>query len=368
MPDVPVKNRRHLREILQENLITETEVEDRVPAEEEDTEEARKRTKSQILEANVSFEDYVVSTRGAFEFIRSDDSTLWNIVFHGALAGYLDIANPRLWILHSIGAALEMNDNVRNMTEKDNSMIDLPWLSSNSLERIGAFGKTSAGFSLRYRNRFLETGAESDVEDMTMRFWGSAALELIDQLKKNKRIEGGLSLNGIGLIHEFENGYVKEQVSSSGRIMAMRGDSIDSHFSVLSKVQTYYQNLLNVLESEYRFSYKPLPHGVAFSGEALKIVFQRRIGNLRDFIDNMFSTIQPFRLWGVTKELEPDRMKVKAVDLHSGGRIDFEIEPTQMTIYLQAETCANVVARLFTNLQSTFDARSQLIGYDQPIM
>jgi len=366
--DVPVKNRRHLREILQENLITETEVEDHVPAEEEEAEEARKRTKSQILEANVSFEDYVVSTRDAFEFARSEDSTLWNIMFHGSLAGYLDIANPRLWILHSIGAAKEMNENVRNMTEKDNSMIDLPWLSSNSLQTIGAFGKTSAGFSLKYRNRFLEAGTEIDVEDMTMRFWGSAALELIEQLKKNKRIEGGLSLNGIGLIHQFEKGYVKEQVSWSGRIMAIRGDSIDSHFSVLNKVQTYYQNLLDVLESEYRFSYKSLPHGVAFSGESLKILFERRIGNLRDFVNSIFSTTQPFRLWGVTKELEPDRLKVKAVDLHSGGRIDFEIEPTQMTIYLQAGACANVVTRLFTNLQSTFDARSQLVGYDEPIM
>jgi hypothetical protein len=363
---VPAKNRRHLREMLDTNLVTETEVEERGEAEEE--EESRKRTKSQLLEANVSFQDYVQTSRDLFEFVETEDSTLWNVQSQGTLVGYLDIANPRLWILHSIGAATDMNDKVRNMTERDGSMIDLPWLPSNSLERIGSFGKTGAGFNLRYKNRFPELGTETDVEDMTMRFWGSAALELIEQLKKNKRIEGGLSLSGIGLIHEVEKGYVKEQISSNGRIMAIRGDSIDSHFSVVSKVQAYYQDLLDLLESEYRFSYEKLPHGVAFSGDALTILFERRITNLKAFAEGMFSTTQPFRLWGVVKTLESDRVKIKAVDLHSNGRVDFEIEPTQMRIYLQAGSCANVVTRLFTNLQSAFDARSRLIGHDQPVI
>ena len=247
-------------------------------------------------------------------------------------------------------------------------MLDFPWLSSGSLERVGSFGKIGAGFNLKYRNRFEDLKGERPVEDMTMRFWGSAAFELIEHIKRNERIRDGLSLSGIGVMYEIENGYVKEQISSDGRIMVIRGDSIDGHFSIISQIQTYYQSMLNLIESEYRFSYQRLPHGVAFRGDMLRIVFNREIPDLEAFVENMFSTTLPFRLWGVAKNLEPDYVKVKAVDLHSKGKLDFEIEPTELRIYLHEGACGNVITRLFTNLQSSFDAQSKLIGHDGRII
>lgn len=330
--------------------------------------ESVKLTKSQILEANVPFDKFVTSQK-KLAFERTDDSTLWNVVSGGTIGTYLDVSKDRLWVLHSIGSADEMNDLVSIMTERDGSMMDLPWLASDSLDTIGHFGEMSAGFNLRYRNEFMKGGQDSDVEDMTMRFWGSAALELIEQLRKSERIKAGLSLSGIGLTHEVENGYVKEQISYDGRIMAIKGDSIDSHFSIISKIQSYYEHILNLLESEYRFNFEKMAHGVAFRGEALSITFEREIVDLRTFAENMFSTYLPFRLWGVVKTLESKLIKVKAVDLHTGGRIDFEIEPHQMRVYLQEHACGNVVTRLIANLQSSYDAQSKLLGrHDERII
>jgi len=362
MSTVPVRNRRELRGILETNLVRGPEPEVGENIIEEPTEETMKLTKSQILESNLPFENYVARHERPFTFSRTEDSTLWNVISNNSIVGYLDISNPRLWILHSIGYAKEMKSLVYEMTAGDGSMIDFPWFASDSLDHIGHFGETGAGFSLKYRNEFVKSGQDSDVEDMTMRFWGAAALELIDQLRRSERIKAGLSLSGIGLSHKIENGYVKEQVSSDGRITAIKGDSIDSHFSIISKIQHYYQTLLNRIENEYRFSYEKKPHGVAFKGEALEIRFERRIVDLISFAESMFSTFLPFRLWGVIKSLGEDSVKVKAVDLHTGGRIDFEIGPDQMMLYLQEHACANVITRLFANLQSSYDAQSKLLG------
>lgn len=364
-------NRRHLREVLLANLLSEAKSEEEGEVEYEEEEQAeqhRKRTKSQILETNVSFDEYVRRSKANFDYIKTDDSTLWNIRYSDGIIGYLDISNPRLWIFHSIGPAEDMNEQIKQIVSEDGSMLDFPWLSSTSLERIGGFGKVGAGFNLKYRNRFEDLKGERSVEDMTMRFWGSAAFELIEHIKKNERIKDGLSLSGIGVMYEIENGYVKEEISSGGRVMVMRGDSIDGHFSIISKIQTYYQNVLNLIESEYRFSYRRLPHGVAFRGNMLRIVFNRDIPDLEAFVENVFSTTLPFRLWGVAKNLESDFVKVKAVDLHSKGRLDFEIEPTELRIYLHEGACGNVITRLFTNLQSSFDAQSKLIGNDERIV
>lgn len=370
MSAAAVQNRRELRQVLQTNLLTQPESEEaeREYEEEEQAEQHRKRTKSQILESNVSFGEYASRSRTGFAYLKTDDSNLWNIRYFDRIIGYLDTANPRLWILHSIGLAEDMDEHIKQIVNEEESMLDFPWFSSSSLEIVGGFGKTGAGFNLKYRNRFEDLKGERSVENMTMRFWGTAAFQLIEHIGRDERFRDGLSLSGIVVMHEIENGYVKEQISSDGRIMAMRGDSIDGHFSIINKIQDYYQKLLDLIESEYRFSYERYPHGTAFKGDPLRISFNRRISNLSAFVDNMFSTLLPFRLWGVAKNLDSDFIKVKAVDLHSKGRLDFEIDPTGLRVYLHEGACGNVITRLFTNLQASFDAQSKLIGHGERII
>jgi hypothetical protein len=362
----PVQNRRQLRDLLENNLRSETQLEEEglleeEPAVEKQEEFSRKRTKAQILEANASFSDYVNMVHSTFSFAKSDDSTLWNVMFSGSLVGYLDTAHPRLWILHSIGPADEMRYHVKYLT-RDGNMLDVPWFASSMLSDFGEFGAEGAGFNLKFKNYFKEGEAESPVEDMTMRFWGSAAFDLIQQLRSSNRIKGGLSLNGIGFLHRIEQGYVKEQVYADGYVMALRGNSIDSHFSLIDKIRQHYMHLLQQIESEFRLSYEKHPNGIQLKGNALTVAFERRISDLDAFAEFIFSTNLPFRLWGIKKSLASDYMKVNAVDLHTGGRIDFEIDPESMRIYLRDDACGNVVARLFTNLQSSFDAQSQLLG------
>jgi hypothetical protein len=359
-----VRNRRELRQVLENNLLTETREEELEEISgEERPEETRKRTKCQLIEANLPFSDFVSKHQQEVTFGGTEDSTLWNVQSHGAPIGFMDTANSRLWIFHSIGSADEMAKEIDTLIGNDGSMVDLPWFPSSSLEKIGRLGEDSAGFNLRYRNKFIGIAAESKVEDMTMRFWGQGALDVIGELKNSRRMKGGLSLSGIGIMHKVETGYAKETLASNGYILAMRGDSIDSHFSIISKIQDHYLQLLNLLENGYRFSYGKGPCGMTFSGDMLTVVFERHIDDMEKFVSSLFSNTQPFRLWGVARKLEPELFKVKGIDLHTGGRIDFEIEPNEMRLYLHDGSCGNVVTRLFTNLQSYFDSQSELYGH-----
>lgn len=257
-----VKNRRDLRQVLESNLLTETREDELEEIQgEEKPEETRKRTKCQLIEANLPFSDFISMRQEEFSFNETEDSTLWNVLAHGVPVGFMDVGNSRLWIFHSIGSAVEMSGQIDTLVGNDGSMVDLPWFPSSSLERIGRLGEDSAGFNLKYRNKFIGIAGENKVEDMTMRFWGPAALDLIGELKNSRRMKGGLSLSGIGIMHRVETGYAKETVASNGYILAMRGDSIDSHFSIISKIQENYLQLLNLLETEYRFSYKKEPCG-----------------------------------------------------------------------------------------------------------
>jgi hypothetical protein len=71
----------------------------------------------------------------------------------------------------------------------------------------------------------------------------------------------------------------------------------------------------------------------------------------------MFSGVEPFRLWGVPVEVGPKAFRVRAVDLHVGETVDFEVFPEVIRVYLPSGGCGNSIIRYYTNLQHTFDAK-----------
>ena len=97
-------------------------------------------------------------------------------------------------------------------------------------------------------------------------------------------------------------------------------------------------------------------------GAPLTIVLSKRIDELDYFLNGLFSSKKPFRLWGLRKPLEPDYVKVCAIDLHNGDKIDFEITPEWLRIYLPAKACGNTVLRLITNIQRYYDSDAYLEG------
>jgi len=91
------------------------------------------------------------------------------------------------------------------------------------------------------------------------------------------------------------------------------------------------------------------------SGSPIVIRFSRVIEDLEPFVDNLFSSREPFRLWGVPR-MQGESVELEAVDLHVGQTLRIDVGKQWLRIYLTKGNCGNSVARLASNLQHRFDA------------
>ncbi len=96
-------------------------------------------------------------------------------------------------------------------------------------------------------------------------------------------------------------------------------------------------------------------------GAPIMIEFSQPIPDMSLFLDELLSSRDPFRLWGLAEDLGEDTVAVEAVDLHVGQTLRLDITPRWLRVYLKAGGCGNSVARLATNLQHRFDGALRLV-------
>ena len=130
-----------------------------------------------------------------------------------------------------------------------------------------------------------------------------------------------------------------------------------------------YCDVIRNIEKTFAIRWTTTNEKTKLSGQALSIRFPRPIPNIAKFCDHVFSSALPFRLWGVPIELKSDFYRVSGVDLHAGCRLDFEITPEFMRLYLPANSCGNTIVRLYTNLKHHYDSQITIVGEDgKPIL
>ena len=87
---------------------------------------------------------------------------------------------------------------------------------------------------------------------------------------------------------------------------------------------------------------------------------------LRDigaFVNRLFDSTRPLRLWGLESEVEEGYYNVAGMDIHTASPMNFEIAADMMRIYLSGESFGGAVMRLLCNLQDIFGtaARCRLV-------
>jgi hypothetical protein len=168
-------------------------------------------------------------------------------------------------------------------------------------------------------------------------------------------------------------GQLREAVKRSGLFVA-HGEDFVHHAQFVRTVVGRYAKLINAIEA-LALDFSPQPSnkarasglapevddfaGASFSGAPIGIRFSRQITDLPAFCDELFSARAPLRLWG-RPEMAEDSAVVDAVDLHMGQRLGIEIGRDWMRVYLTAGSCGNTVARLVSNLQTSFDSALSL--------
>jgi hypothetical protein len=155
-------------------------------------------------------------------------------------------------------------------------------------------------------------------------------------------------------VRDPELGVLTEGVRRMG-IFAFGGDSVEFHLQFVRAVVTRYRRLVEACERN-AIGWRSLGDdgGGAFDGEPIVVNFSRPVPDLAGFVDELFSSREPARLWGVPT-IEHGVACVEAVDLHVGQRLRIEIGPDWLRTYLPAGACGNTVARLISTLQHRFD-------------
>lgn len=350
-----IQNRKELRGVLSSVL-------ERGEGEDEDL-DFRKKLKTYVIESNIP-EVTASSIKGFFQVADTEDTSLKilkaNLSVNNQLRFYLDVSDKRFWKLHSLYDSTITEDIIKKMVEQNYSKLDFLWLSSNLLEKYVELGKQT-GFGVKFKNKFSINKDEEDIQDISMRFWGGGARDVIRDLRENDRLVKGISLSSIGINHSVQGGFTKENITNSGKFTVIKGNSIDSHFGIVEKIKQNYSEKISLIENQ-RISIEKNGVGLTFKGASLFIDFSKPLEDVPRFTERLISATTPFRLAGTKEILTKDHVRVFVLDLHSNDLLTLEITPNWIGIALGHNSCGNVVMRLLTNIQTHLTSQVKLMS------
>jgi len=210
----------------------------------------------------------------------------------------------------------------------------------------------------------VDKTAETEVETMHLRLWGSSAAAVLESLRESRALMHSLALSSIRLkywLPEFEDEAIIDNFTFDGKVTAL-GKSFISHINLVSKVYSDYVKTIRSIEEEFPIQFIPEDGIPTLEGHPIIVSLTRELINIPNFISRVFSSALPFRLWGLPEIIEDDFARVYAVDLHIGHKLMFEIAKDFIRIYLPAGTCGNTIARFYTNLQQYYDSMAVISG------
>ncbi len=291
----------------------------------------------------------------------TEDAYLQLVRFRAPHVEFLvDHLEDRFWSFHTRDRVSDARPLLRGLvtTRRD---VDWTWLATGHLESLLAQGRPlGAGTDFR-GERFLPD--EPEASRLQLRIGGSRIDQLLSSVRKDPAWVRALALDRVAVCIEDEDfGHVKEAVSREG-CFAAAGDSLSLHQEFVRLAVGTYRRLVEAIEQRM-LSWSGNPDsGRELSGSAMVIHFSQPLADLDLFVDSLFSSREPFRLWGVPQD-GPGGMKyVEAVDLHVGHRLRMELSKSWIRLLLDKGCCGNTVARLASNLQHRVDAN---IRFEDP--
>jgi hypothetical protein len=275
---------------------------------------------------------------------------------------YLDAGtNSRFWECFSVSRSAQLDTWFHKIAMRKPEF-DFVWLWPAFLKQIQRRG-APRGFGLDYdRRRFADTGAEETTTYLKMQMWGGSETdELYETLSRDRRFASKIVLSKVRMKespNDADNGeFAIQDVKFTGKFTT-RGSSFETHRRTLNFVREEYAKKVTDIEQRYRLRWKAGQKGaVQMEGYAIHFVPDAFEIPVAQFCASLFSGSMPFRLLGFVEFLSDKSAVVDAVDMHTGGKLSFEIYPDVVTLYLPDGTCGNTVLRLFTNIQHYFDKR-----------
>lgn len=275
----------------------------------------------------------------------------------GKCALYIDATSSRFWLVHSVSKSTVLDPVIRSFLT-GTRQFDSAWIPAQLLERTTLLGDLR-GMGLDFDRRsvpdvdFERPGAP--VEFLKMQLWGNRASEVLRVLRAKDAFPEATTLSKVKIKHWLdangESPFSIVDIKYDGKITA-RGTSFQSYMTVVTSLYRTYAEAVRRFEEKFVVSVGHHDGKTSsMRGEPLNITFQPAIENLDAFCSHVFSSGNPFRIWGLPVKVGANNYRVAAVDLHVGSRLNLEISPEYMRVYLAPGACGNTLFRLYTNLQ-----------------
>lgn len=281
----------------------------------------------------------------------------------GSYEFFLDTTDDRFFVLHTNDKSEDSNRIIETLTKDHHHSFDHTWFYSNMLERLAKkSGNTFKGFGVSYSDKFLRSSEDedADIEDLNLSISGSLAEELQQLIEKEPNIDRTMAYNKIRILRGSKGSLfnsVQDDIHNTGYFAVKRGKSVQDHLQLVDISKNEYSETIQDVEN-HRIGVRQVEDRTLVEGKSFDFEFPNKIENINLFIERMFNSAMPFKLWGIKSKIYSDYFKVMAVDLHTGSPIDFEIAEDMMRVYLFKGNCGNTILRLFTNLQMYYDANT----------
>jgi hypothetical protein len=280
---------------------------------------------------------------------------------------YIDVSNPRFWILHSANRSTSLDWLIDRLI-KDQNTLDRGWLWPELLESL-SFKGSFRGLGLDYDRRLIpdiDFESPESVEYLKLQLWGMQANRVFHILQQS--FPEATTLSKIKVKHwlsgDGDGEFAIDDVKYDGKITT-RGTSFQSHCEFATDLYREYASIVREIESKYALNWTRDSERATLSGQALSFRFSTPIPNLEKFCQHVFAASLPFRLWGTPTRLADDFYRIVAVDLHAGCRLSFEVAPEYMRLYLPSRSCGNTIVRLYTNLKHHYDPQMKAVNADE---
>jgi len=320
-----------------------------------------------------AFADVARSYHSSAEYRSSKDGDLHCVGFRSGdehITLYLDTSDTRFWLLHSMNSSEKLDHALQHLL-RGNEGLDVAWLWVELLEHIaeqGSFRGMGLDFDGRYLTRASDDEENSSLDFLKMQLWGTKAAEVLSLLRHKRAFPGATVLSKVKVKYwgtpKNDRHFTVDDVKFNGKITA-RGTSFQCHSELVNRFYKLYKERVKGIEEKHSISWQRTNGRTTLLGEPITIELPKPPDDLSAFCEALFSSSPPFRLWGLPMRETSKLVRVSAVDLHIGSRLDFEISNMFIRVYLPKGSCGNSIVRLYTNLQHYYDARSVAVDGDR---
>ncbi len=278
---------------------------------------------------------------------------------------FLDMEDERFLRLHTNARAEDADMIVDALTRDGNHAFDNVWFHSAMLKRLADRpGNSFKSFGASYSSRVFRPGegkGEQEVaDDLSLSNNGSPAKKTQGAVESRRHVRRTAARGGArGMRGSWTDPHdpAQDGMRGAGYFAAKRGKSVRDHLRLVDACKDEYSRTIADIES-LRIGTSEVGGKMLAEGRPFDFVFPDGIEDHDLFIDRVFNSDMPFKLWGMKSVVRKGYYKILAVDLHTGSPMDFEIAKDFMRVYIFKGGCGNTLLRILTNLQLRHDANT----------